>query len=78
MGSTSNFILTEVTFTAINPDTGETLFLGRESVGQGNRTGLQGELITCTAAPETLVDPETGEPFTFVVRAEGFLTSRGR
>ena len=78
VGSTGNFILTEVTFAAIDPDSGEILFSGTESVGQGNKTGLQGELITCTAPPETLVDPATGEPFTFVVTAEGFLTPRGR
>ena len=78
VGSTGNFILTEITFTAIDPDTGEILFSGTESIGQGNKAGLQGELITCTAPPETLVDPATGEPFTFVVTAEGFLTPRGR
>ena len=78
VGSTGNFILTEITFTAIDPDTGEILFSGTESRGQGNKAGLQGELITCTAPPETLVDPATGEPFTFVVTAEGFLTPRGR
>lgn len=78
VGSTGNFILTEITFTAIDPDTGEILFSGTESIGQGNKAGLQGELITCTAPPETLVDPATGEPFTFVVTAEGFLAPRGR
>ena len=77
VGSTGNFILAEITFTAIDPDTGEILFSGTESVGQGNKTGLQSELITCTAAPETLEDPATGETFTFVVTAEGFLTPRG-
>ena len=78
VGSTGNFILTEITFTAIDPDTGDTLFSGTESVGQGNKQGLQGELITCTAPPEQLVDPETGETLTFVVTAEGFLTPRER
>jgi FlaG/FlaF family flagellin (archaellin) len=78
VGSTGNFILTEITFTAIDPDTGEILFSGTESIGQGNKAGLQGELITCTAAPETLEDPATGKSFTFVVTAEGFLTPRGR
>ena len=78
VGSTGNFILAEITFTAIDPDTGEILFSGTESVGQGNKTGLQGELITCTVDPEMSVDPATGETFTFVVSAEGFLTPRGR
>jgi len=51
---------------------------GTESIGRGTREGLQNELITCTAPPEQLVDPATGETFTFVVTAEGFLTPRGR
>ncbi len=78
VGDTGNFILTEITFTAIDPVTGEVLSSGTESIGQGNKKGLQGELITCTAPPEELVDPATGETFTFVVTAEGFLTPRGR
>ena len=78
VGDTGNFILAEITFTAIDPDTGEILSSGTESIGQGNKKGLEGELITCTAAPEELVDPATGETFTFVVTAEGFVTPRGR
>ncbi len=78
VGDTGNFILTKITFTAIDPDTDEVLFSGAESVGKGKKKGLQGKLITCTAPPEELVDPETGETFTFVVTAEGFVTSRER
>ena len=78
VGDTGNFILTEITFTAIDPDTGEVISTGTESIGRGTREGLQNELITCTAPPEQLVDPATGETFTFVVTAEGFLTPRGR
>jgi hypothetical protein len=45
-------------------------------VGQGNKTGLQGELVTCNAPPETLVDPDTGETFIGLIGVEGFLTPR--
>jgi len=78
VGSTRNIIPVEFTFTAIDPETGEELFSETESIGQGNRVGLQDDLITCTAAPETFVDPETGEEITFVVSVEAFLTPRGR
>jgi hypothetical protein len=54
------------------------LFSETFPVGQGNRVGLQDDLITCTAAPETFVDPETGEEITFVISVEAFLTPRGR
>ncbi len=46
VGDTGNFILTEITFTAIDLDTGEVLSTGTEFIGRGNREGLQGELIT--------------------------------
>ena len=78
VGDTGNFILTEITFTAIDPDTGEVISTGTESIGRGTREGLQNGLITCTAPPEQLMDPATGETFTFVVTAQGFLTPRGR
>ena len=74
VGSTGNII--PVSFTAIDPETGEELF--SESIGQGNRVGLQDDLITCTTAPAVFVDPETGEEITFVVSVEAFLTPRGR
>jgi hypothetical protein len=73
VGSTRNFI--PVSFTAIDPETGEELF--SESIGQGNRVGLQDDLITCTVAFVD-VDPETGEEITFVFSVEAFLTPRGR
>ena len=79
VGSTRNFIPVEFTLTAIDPETGEELFSETFPVGQGNRVGLQDDLITCTVA-ETFVDvdPETGEEITFVVSVEAFLTPRGR
>ena len=78
VGSTRNFIPVEFTLTAIDPETGEELFSETFPVGQGNRVGLQDDLITCTAAPAVFVDPETGEEITFVISVEAFLTPRGR
>ncbi|CAN5705179.1 hypothetical protein BH20ACT12_BH20ACT12_07710 [soil metagenome] len=74
--STSNLVIREIIFTGIDPDTGEILFSDTLSTGQGNQTGIQGELVTCTAPPDTLVDPETGETFTGVISVEGFFTPR--
>jgi hypothetical protein len=78
VGSTGNIVPVEFTFTAIDPETGEELFSETESIGQGNRVGLQDDLITCTTAPVTFVDPETGEEMTFVISVEAFLTPRGQ
>ncbi len=78
VGSSRNIIPVEFTFTAIDPETGEELFSETESIGQGNRVGLQDDLITCTAAPAVFVDPETGEEITFVISVKAFLTPRGR
>ena len=78
VGSTRNIIPVEFTVTAIDPETGEELFSETFPVGQGNRVGLQDDLITCTAAPAVFVDPETGEEITFVISVEAFLTPRGR
>ena len=78
VGSTRNIIPVEFTFTAIDPDTDEVLFSETEPVGKGKKTGLQRDLITCETAPQSFVDPETGETSTFIVTVEAFLTPRGR
>ena len=78
VGSTGNIIPVEFTFTAIDPETGGELFSQTESIGQGHRVGLQDDLISCTTAPQTFVDPETGEEMTFVISVEAFLTPLGR
>jgi hypothetical protein len=74
--STSNLVLTEITATYTD-EGGEILGIDTLFVGQGNRTGLQDELITCTAPPETFVDEETGETITVQISAEAFLTPLG-
>ena len=78
LGSTRNIIPVEFTFKVIDPVTEEVLFTETEGVGQGKKVGLQDDLITCTTAPQTFVDPETGEEITFVISVEAFLTPRGR
>ena len=78
VGSTGNIIPVEFTFTAIDPETGEELFSETGSIGQGDKVGLQEDLISCTTAPLTDVDSETGEEFTFVISVEAFLTPLGR
>ena len=78
VGSTGNIIPVEFTFTATDPDTGEVLFSETVPVGMGNKVGLQGDLITCTTAPEVFEDPGTGELVEFVITVEAFLTPRGR
>ncbi len=78
VGSSRNIIPVEFTFTATNPDTGEVLFSDTAPIGQGNRVGLQDDLITCTAGPFTEFVPELGQEVTFFVEVEAFLTPRGR
>ncbi len=78
VGSSRNIIPVEFTFTATDPDTGEVLFSDTVPVGKGKKTGLQGDLITCTAGPFTEFVPELGQEVTFFVKVEAFLTPRGR
>jgi hypothetical protein len=78
VGSTGNIIPAEVTFTQIDPESGEELFSETVPIGQGDRVGLQDDLITCTTPRLTEVDPETGEEITFVLSVEAFLTPLGR
>jgi hypothetical protein len=78
VGSNSKIIPVEITFTAIDPETEEPLFSETNTLGQGKKVGLQGDLITCEIAPQTFVDPETDEEITFVISLEAFLTPRGR
>jgi hypothetical protein len=75
--STGNIIPTEVTFAIIDPETGQVIDSETFSIGQGNKQGLQGDLITCETEPLTEVDPETGEEVTFVLTVEAFLTPLG-
>ena len=74
---TSNFHITELTLTGTDQDTGDIVFSDTLPVGQGNRTGLQDELTTCTTPLGTFVDEETGHTIEVVASAEGFFTPRG-
>ena len=70
---TSTFHITELTFTATDQNTddidSETL-----TIGQGNQTGLQEELVTCTAPSNTFVDEESGHTIVVDATAVGFFT----
>ena len=72
--STGNIIPKELTVAMIDPETGQVIDSETFSVGQGNKQGLQDDLITCETEPLTEVDPETGEEVTFVLTVEAFLT----
>ena len=74
---TSNFHITELTFTGTDQDTGDIVFSDTVSVGQGNRTGQQDELTTCTTPLGTFEDEDTGHTIEVVASAEGFFTPRG-
>jgi hypothetical protein len=71
--STSTFHITELIFTYTDLDTGdvdtETL-----ATGQGNQTGLQDELTTCSQPSATAVDEETGHTIQLDATAVGFFT----
>ena len=72
--STSNITPTEFTFEIIDPESGQVIDSETVPLGQGNKQGLQDDLITCETEPLTEVDPETGEEVTFVITVEAFLT----
>jgi hypothetical protein len=73
--STGNIIPKELTVETIDPETGQVID-SETFLGQGNKQGLQDDLITCESEPLTEVDPETGEEVTFVITIEAFLTPR--
>ena len=78
VGTDGNFIFTEMTITATDPDTGDVLYSETEPVGQGKSVGLDDDLITCTTEPDTRFVPLLGQVATVVGTLEGFLTSRGQ
>ena len=67
LGSTSNLLAVSTTFTILRTGESQT-----HTLGQGLRTGLQGDLITCT---NTIEDPQLG-PIEVTVQA--FVTPRGQ
>ncbi len=76
VGSTGVLVPTAFTFTAIQTSTGEVLFSGSTAKGQGQMTGLQGRLSTCTFGG-TFDTPEFGQ-VTFVGTATVLATPQGR
>jgi hypothetical protein len=73
---TSTFHLTELTFTYTDQVNGE---IGSDTLltGRGDRTGLQGDLVTCTAPSDTFVDEESGHTIVVTTTAVGFFTPLG-
>jgi hypothetical protein len=65
LGDTSNFVVKEVTFTALDPTTGEVL-ASQTFAPAGKMVGLEGELRTCTRGPSRATDPVLGEIDIFV------------
>ncbi len=77
VGTTGNFVATEFagTLTFTDPETGEVVFEDEfvTPVGQGQKKGLQGSLITCETTL-TFEDPE--ETVTVDLTVTGFFTPR--
>ena len=78
VGTNGNFIITEGTVMATDPDTGEVLYSETDPVGQGKRVGLDDDLINCTAELGTYYVPLLGQVATVSATVEGFLTPRGQ
>ncbi len=74
---TSAFHITALTFTGTDLNTGDIVFSDTLSTGQGNRTGKQDALTTCTAPPQTFVDEETGHTIEVTATAVGFFAPLG-
>jgi len=70
---TSTFHITELIFTFTDQDTGD-IDTDTLPVGQGNQTGLEDELVTCTTPSNTFVDKETDHTIVVETTAVGFFT----
>jgi hypothetical protein len=75
LGDKRNIVVKEITFTAKDPDTGEVL--DTATFATGKKVGLQGELVTCTRDPFTVIDPELGE-IEILADARVLFTPRGK
>src|ERR687889_644957 len=67
---TSTFHITELTFTGTDQTTGD-IDTDTLTTGQGNQTGLQEELVSCTAPTLTFVDEESGHTIVVETTAVG-------
>ncbi len=74
-GSMSNVVVKSGTVTFFPTD--GTQPIKDEVGGQGNKEGLQGDLITCVGETEPIVIEGLGE-ITAVFKFEGFVTPRGQ
>jgi hypothetical protein len=74
VGSTSNIVIKSYTATYSDPATGE--LIGGDEYGQGNKKGLEDDLINCTGQITT--DLVGLGSVTAVFEFEGFITPRGK
>src|SRR5215212_713874 len=77
VGATGNIIATEITVTATDPDTGEVLYYETQPVVQGEKVGLHGDLITCTAELGTYYVPLLGQVATVSGTVDAFPHASG-
>jgi hypothetical protein len=75
LGDTTNIVVKEITFTALDPETGEEL--DTVTFATGAMVGLQEDLVTCTREPFRVTDPELGE-IDILAEARVLFTARGR
>ncbi len=59
LGNTTNIVVKDLTFTVVDPDTGEEL--DKVTFARGAKVGLEDDLVTCTREPFRVTDPELGE-----------------
>jgi hypothetical protein len=74
LGETSNLVVKEITFTALDPETGEEL--DSVTFATGKRAGLEGDLRTCTREPFRVTDPELRE-IDIIAEARVLFAPRG-
>jgi hypothetical protein len=77
VGTNGNFIFTEMTITATDPDTEEVLYSETEPMGRGKSVGLD-DRITCSTELGTYFVPLLGQVATVRGTVEGFLVPRGQ
>jgi hypothetical protein len=75
LGDTTNIVVKEITFTALDPDTGEEL--DTVTFATGAKVGLEEELVPCSREPFRTTDPELGE-IEILAEARVLFTPRGK
>jgi hypothetical protein len=76
VGATDVLVASAVTAVVTDLTTGQILDTITQTFGEGRRSGLQEELITCVAT-ETVIDPASGQTIQFRLTVETIITPRG-